>query len=102
VLRVIADALQVVKVFRRDALKNPAHARHGDRLELRSYAAGVDTLAEVLHQFATLSIACTFSCACARRVFDEEFPVHTSEASPSAPLQLGERYASSVEEKASC
>lgn len=56
ILGLVADALQIVEVFRRDFLKRLSHAPHGYRSEAVAQTAGIDALAEIFHQFPALGL----------------------------------------------
>lgn len=63
ILRLAADALQVIEVRGRNLLKNEAHARHGDGRESILCAGVVQVPHKKAHEFAAFGLA-TLTCLC--------------------------------------
>jgi len=55
--RIVADSLQEIQIFRRDALQYLPHPCHRKLRQPVADSAGIDAVDEVFHQFAALGFA---------------------------------------------
>ena len=59
VARIVADAFQVVEVFRRDLLENLSHPRHGKARQTIANTARIDAIEKISHKLASLRLTNT-------------------------------------------
>ena len=56
ILRIVANALEVVEVFGRYFLQGLSHPAHADRGQPVAYAARVQLFTEIFHEFSALRL----------------------------------------------